>query len=52
METLYDNVGEEADELSFQRGEILIVKDQVNAEWLLVPLNYVRPLADWTPANN
>ena len=55
METLYDNVGEEADELSFQRGEILMVKDQVNMDWLLcrkgdeigiVPVNYVRPMAD------
>ena len=48
---MYNNVAEEADELPFQKGDILILNEQINAEWYIctkgdrtgmVPANYVR----------
>ena len=53
MEAVFNNIAEEADELSFQKGDILILKEQINAEWYMcmkgdqtgiVPANYVRLL--------
>ena len=50
VEALYNNIGEDADELSFTRGDVMVVKEQINAEWLtcelenhtgIVPANYV-----------
>ena len=49
MEALYNNIGEDADELSFTCGDVMVVKEQINAEWLIcelgnhtgiVPANY------------
>lgn len=54
MEALYNNVGEDADELSFTRGDVMVVKEQINAEWLIcelgshsgiVPANYVKTVS-------
>lgn len=48
---LYNNVGEEGDELTFNQGDVLTVLEQLNAEWLMcqlgtesgiVPANYVK----------
>lgn len=48
---LYNNVGEEGDELSFNQGDVLTVIEQLNDDWLMcqlgnesgiVPANYVK----------
>ena len=47
MEALYNNIGEDADELiyilyissySFTCGDVMVVKEQINAEWLICEL--------------
>ena len=52
---LYNNVGEEGDELSFNQGDVLTVIEQLNEEWLMcqrgtesgiVPANYVKQAND------
>ena len=35
VEALYNNIGEDADELSFTCGDVMVVKEQINAEWLI-----------------
>lgn len=51
VEALYTNVCDDNDELSFAKGDRLIVKEQINSEWLLcslgnktgiVPTNYIK----------
>jgi len=51
VEALYNNIAEDADELSFTKGDIMAVKEQINEEWLIcvhgnqtgiVPMNYVK----------
>lgn len=53
VKALYNNIGDDADELNFKKDDILIVKDQINEEWLIcmtgdrsgiVPVSYVQPL--------
>lgn len=53
VEALYKNIAEDGDELSFDKGDILLVKEQINEEWLIcsrgnctgiVPVNYVKSL--------
>ncbi len=53
VEALYNNIAEDADELSFNKGEILLVKEHINEEWLIcsrgnqsgiVPVNYVKAI--------
>ena len=53
MEALYNNIGEDADVLSFTYGDVMVVKEQINAEWLIcelgnhtgiVPANYVKTI--------
>ena len=55
VEALYNNIniGEDADELTFSQGDVMVVKEQINAEWLIcelgncsgiVPANYVKIL--------
>ena len=53
VEALYNNIADDADELSFMKGDVMAVKEQINAEWLIcsldnetgiVPANYVRPV--------
>ena len=52
---MYNNVGEEGDELSFNQGDVLTVIEQLNEEWLMcqrgnesgiVPANYVKVAND------
>ena len=54
VQALYNNIAEDADELSFNKGDILIVKEQINREWLIcnygnqtgiVPANYVQDIS-------
>ena len=51
VEALYNNIAEDADELSFTKGDVMIVKEQINEEWIIcsngnqtgiVPMNYVK----------
>ena len=51
VEALYNNIAEDADELSFSKGDVMIVKEQINEEWIIcshgnqtgiVPMNYVK----------
>ena len=53
VRALYKNMAEDADELSFNKGDVMIVKEQINEEWLIcihgdesgiVPINYVQDL--------
>ena len=53
LQALYDNINEDADELSFTCGDVMVVKEQINAEWLIcelgnhtgiVPANYVKTI--------
>jgi len=48
---LYNNTGEEGDELSFNQGDVLTVIEKLNDDWLMcqlgnesgiVPANYVQ----------
>ena len=50
---MFSSIAEEADELPFQKGDILILKEEINAEWYIctkgdqtgiVPANYVQLL--------
>ena len=51
VQTIFDCLGEEEKELSFKRGETLLVKEKIDQNWLLctrgdesgiVPTNYVK----------
>ena len=51
VKALYNNIGDDADELTFNKDDILVVKDQINEEWLIcttgnrsgiVPFSYVQ----------
>ncbi len=51
VKALYNNIGDDADELTFNKDDILVVKEQINEEWLIcttgnrsgiVPFSYVQ----------
>ena len=53
MRALYDNRTDDSDELQFARGDVLVVEEKVNDDWLIcrlgnrtgmVPANYVEPV--------
>lgn len=53
VEALYTNICDDNDELSFSKGDLLLVKEQINSEWLIcthgnrtgiVPTNYIKPM--------
>lgn len=53
VRALYKNIGDDADELSFNKDEILVVKETINEEWLIcssgtrtgiVPVSYVQAI--------
>lgn len=48
VQALYANIGEDSDELSFSKGEILTVTGQVNSEWLICSLGHTTGIV---PAN-
>ena len=54
VEALYTNICDDTDELCFNKGDKLIVKEQINEEWLIcsygnktgiVPMNYITPVS-------
>lgn len=58
VRALHDLTGRESDELSFRKGDIIVVIEQVYRDWWrgrlrgrvgIFPLNYVTPVAEKTP---
>jgi len=54
VEALYKNISDDTDELCFNKGDRLVVKEQINQEWLIcslrgktgiVPMNYITPVS-------
>jgi len=52
---LYNNTGEDADELSFNKGDVLTVVTRLNDDWFkcqrgneigIVPANYIQPITE------
>ncbi len=53
VRALFNNIGDDADELTFNKDEVLVVKETINEEWFIcssgtrtgiVPVSYVQAI--------